>query len=284
MVAHAVALGGEGDSIATEDKARTLVEVTAVGEVGERAIFDIEQGDISVGVVHASNHFEGYPLAVGRPCVGKVSVILQIGGAIGEFLYLAALEVEHGEDMAVENESQGVAVGRHLGLGALVLVGFEYRGLGEQGGVGKVGLLIGTRKYSLVDIVATVALRGIVESLAVGRPTDVTLCLGGVADLACGRIFNRGNEYVAAINEGDGLAIGRCHRLCGAAARCQFVYLGSGIVGDIDSHLDGICTRSHGVYFAVPGKCQGTGIGAREEAHRMSLELGECCGCIGVGE
>lgn len=282
MIAHTVALRREHDGVAVHHPHRRGVEVARVGEVGESAVGDIEQGDVGVGIMLTGHHLEGYPARVGRPGIGEFAVAVQVGRAVGEPACLARCEVAHCELVAVEYVGELLAVGRHAGHSALMAVGLEHGLLGDEGGVGHIGLVV-AGDCGLVDIDAAVALRAVVERARVIAPGRLVLGLRGRGDAPRGGVVGRGDEYVAAPYKGYAVAVGRGHTGTGTATHCHLVNLRGGVGREIDGHLGGLAgAGGKGVQLAVPSEGKASVSGTRQEAHRMGAEVGHRLGlCAG---
>ena len=131
----------------------------------------------------------------------------------------------------------------------------------------------------LPDIGCAVALALVVEGLAVLAPGGVALGLGSGGDTLGGVVLYGGDEEVAAVGEGNELAVRRQRGAACSGADGEFLHrLGHNVLGDRDFHLGGLAAGLLGVDLAVVGVAQRAVVGAAEEAHGMGLET-----CHGSG-
>ena len=137
----------------------------------------------------------------------------------------------------------------------------------------------------LPDIGCAVALALVVEGLAVLTPGGVALGLGSGGDTLGGVVLYGGDEEVAAVGEGNELAVRRQRGAACSGADGEFLHrLGHNVLGDRDCHLGGLAAGLLGVDLAVVGVAQRAVVGAAEEADGMCLEARHGGGLRHIGE
>ncbi len=182
MIAHTVALRCECDGVTVKNPPRRLIEISAIGDIGHPAVFNIDYRNIGVGVVLLIYYLQSNPARVGRPEVIKSSVALGMCGFGCKLLHVLALEVHYAKVRAVEYKTEFLSVGRNFGHGALMLVGFKHRFLTNNCGMGEIGFISRLFESSTVDIIKAVAVRSIVECGIIG-PHNFCFSSGSVGYL-----------------------------------------------------------------------------------------------------
>ena len=134
-----------------------MVGVCVVGYAHHLAGLGVEERDVIIGVALVGVDGGGYPLAVGAPVHLDSGIIGGVCAAVGEQAHLAGVEVHHCNLAAVLDEGHPLSVGRDERIGAFHAVGRgEHGGLLDDGGVGKVGVIL-ARDARTIDIVVSVA-------------------------------------------------------------------------------------------------------------------------------
>ena len=266
------------DSVAVHHPLGRAVDVAAVGDVVDLHVTG--GGDdayVAVGVAAVGYQCECKPFAVRRPVVGELSVVL---GAVGDLAHLAALEVEDLEDVAVLDEGHFLAVGRECGPCALGLLILEEGLLVDEGGVGKMQLVLPGHR-GLVEVPASGALGGVDDGLAVGGYGDTLFGGCGAGYLLGGAVLAGGGEYLASALEDDLLAVIGDGYL-GDTAKTDGRGVVDVVVEDADGHFLRLAALGQGVDFALPSEAEGAVGCAAEEAYGMLGKMGEGGGVLSV--
>ena len=170
VVAHTVALAHKSNGIAVKHPFGIAVGVSAGGKVDYLIGLDVDDGDIHIRLVLASDDFGGQPFAVGAPYKADTTVALGCGGAVCQHFDLLGLKIHHGQFGAVVYKGHFLSVGRDVGAGAFVAVGGDDHGFLDGGGVLEVDVVIGALHYGAVYGGIAVTLACVVEGLSVGGP------------------------------------------------------------------------------------------------------------------
>ena len=259
MVAHTVGVGNIHQCIPLGGEARRHVEVAVACDVGHFAGSSIHQGDIRIWIVHLRDEFKSEPARVGRPYEIKAVIIAGIYIGVRRNI-LARGEVAHGQAVAVSGIGHLLAVGRYARIGIVIVGIAEHQCLLHRGGIGEVSILL-TRNLGLVDSLAAVAVRGIINCARVRRPGHIIFSLRSGGYLAGCRIFHRSDEHIAAAYERGLLSVGR-HGGIGCRRHLQTAHCRLVVGSDGHSHFPRLAAVGHRIDFAIPGERHGAVVGA----------------------
>ncbi len=137
----AKAAGGVVDDLTVRAEVRRARVITRRAGVDDLARLQVHDASIRRPAV-VRRVGEGQPLAVRRPRVGDVAVRVAVVPVVGDYLaVLFRLEIHHVNGLAVDEESQALAIGRCERLERFKIAGQEHLFL-QKGGCAEVFLLV----------------------------------------------------------------------------------------------------------------------------------------------